>query len=91
MLGGYEQDRAQVIVADPSCAVIVPVRDVGGHVLPRHSCAATRGISGTPLLARVPGHGWAVVGVASTVAVGTSGGYAVPVSAIPPHALAGPQ
>ncbi len=37
MLGGYEQDRAQVIVADPACAVIGPVRDVGGHVLLRHS------------------------------------------------------
>lgn len=88
MLGGYEQDRAQVIVADLACTVVGPVRGAGGHVLLRHSCAATRGISGAPLLAHVPGEGWAVVGVASAAGVGTSGGYAVPVAAIISDALA---
>jgi len=91
MLGGYEQDRAQVIVADLACAVIGPIRDAGGNVLLRHSCAATRGASGAPLLIRVPGKLWGIVGVASAATVGTSGGYAVPVSAIPPDALAIPQ
>jgi protease YdgD len=82
MLGGYEQDRAEVIVADTACFVIGPVRDVGGEVMLRHSCSATRGSSGAPLLVRMPGGGWGVAGVASTAAVGTSGGQAVPVSAI---------
>ena len=88
MLGGYEQDRAQVIFADTTCAVVGPVRDPSGRVLLRHSCAGTRGVSGAPLLARKPGGSWAVVGVASTAAVGTSGGYAVPVAAITSDALA---
>ena len=81
MLGGYEQDRAQIMVADTECRVLGPVR-IGGATLLRHSCAATRGASGGPLLAQVPGLGWAVVGVAAIAAVGTAGGYAVPVSAI---------
>lgn len=89
MLGGYEQDRAQVIVADVRCSVAGSVVDAGGHVLLRHSCAGTRGVSGAPLLARSADGGWAVAGVASTAGVGTSGGYAVPVSAIPEDVLAG--
>ena len=82
MLGGYEQDRAHVIVADTACTVVGPVRDPGGRVLLRHSCAGTRGVSGAPLLARMPGGSWAVVALASTAGVDTSGGYAVPVAAI---------
>lgn len=81
MLGGYEQDRAQVMVADIDCRLLGPVR-IGGATLLRHSCAATRGASGGPLLAQVPGLGWAVAGVAASAGVGTAGGYAVPISAI---------
>ncbi len=88
MLGGYEQDRAQIILADTACTVVGPVRDPGGHVLLRHSCAGTSGVSGAPLLARMPDGNWAVVGVASTAGVGASGGYAVPVATITSEALA---
>lgn len=81
MLGGYEQDRAQVIVADVGCFVIGAVQD--GDVMMLHqSCAGTRGVSGAPLLARVPGLGWSVVGIASVAGVGPSGGFAVPAAAI---------
>jgi protease YdgD len=66
MLGGYEQDRAHVIVADTACVVVGPARDASGRVLLRHSCAGTRGVSGAPLLARMPAGSWAVVGLAST-------------------------
>ena len=74
MLGGYEQDRAQVILADTACTVVGAALVTNGHVLLRHSCAGTRGVSGAPLLARMPGGSWAVVGLASTAGVDTSGG-----------------
>lgn len=93
MLGGYEQDRAHVIVADLACAVIGLARDAAsGHVLLRHSCAGTRGVSGAPLLVRVePGGSWAVAGVASLAGLAASGGYAVPAGVIPLEALAPPR
>ena len=89
MLGGYEQDRAHAMVADLACTFVGLVRDAAGHVLLRHSCAATRGISGAPLLARAPGGSWSIIGVASLAGVGTSGGYAVPIAAIAPEIVAG--
>ena len=81
MLGGYEQDRAEVMIADVACSLIDPVRD-GGVLMLRHSCAGTRGVSGAPLLARAPGRGWGVVGIASVARLGMSGGLAVPAAAI---------
>lgn len=81
MLGGYEQDRAQVIVADVGCYVIGAVQ-ADNSVMLRHSCAGTRGASGAPLLARASDRSWAVVGIASVSWVGASGGDAVPISAI---------
>lgn len=88
MLGGYEQDRAQVLIADLACAVTGLVRDAAGSVLLRHSCTATRGVSGARVLARVgPGGSWAVAGLASLAGLGASGGYAVPATAIASDAL----
>ena len=84
MLGGFEQDRAQILVADVACAIDAVVRD-GTAILLRHSCAGTRGVSGAPLLARMPGQGWGVVGVASVAGVGSSGGFAVPAALVPLH------
>ena len=81
VLGGYEQDRAQVIVADVACHVIGAVQ-AGNSVMLRHSCAGTRGASGAPLLARASNRSWAVVGIASVSWVGASGGDAVPISTI---------
>jgi protease YdgD len=81
-LGGYEQDRAHVMVADLTCTLIGLARDAAGHIVLRHSCAGTRGSSGGPLLARQPDGSWAIAGIASIVIVGASGGYAVPVGAI---------
>ncbi len=84
MLGGYEQDRAQVIIADVACLMIGAIHD-GNALMLHHSCAGTRGVSGAPLLARMPGRGWGVVGIASVAGVGTSGGLAVPAAAIAAH------
>lgn len=59
MLGGYSQDRAQILMADRDCHL------VGGSAgLLVHDCDATRGTSGGPLLVRAAnGEGWAVAGV----------------------------
>ncbi len=87
-LGGYGQDRAHVMMADLGCISAGLVRGAGGRPMLHHTCAATRGASGGPLLARAPDGSWGVVGVSSTAQVGVSGGFAVPIGAIDPAALA---
>jgi protease YdgD len=86
-LGGYEQDRIHIMTADLNCTLIGFVRDSAKHTMLAHSCAATRGASGGPLLAQTSDGSWAVVGIASTAKIGSSGGYAVPIGAIDPKAL----
>jgi protease YdgD len=56
-LGGYNRDRAQLLLADTACHV----RQAGGAFV-THDCAATYGTSGGPLLTR-QGGGWAVLGI----------------------------
>ncbi|WP_247893449.1 trypsin-like serine peptidase [Azospirillum endophyticum] len=59
MLGGYSQDRAQILMADRDCRLL---GGSGGLLV--HDCDATRGTSGGPLLVRAArGEGWAVAGV----------------------------
>jgi len=60
-LVGYNQDRAQLLMADPHCHIGIVTPQVGGTLL-LHDCSATRGTSGGPLLARGDG-GWAVIGI----------------------------
>ena len=62
MLAGYNQDRAQLLLADLACHVLAVATLPGGSRLLAHDCAATLGTSGAPLLARQEGH-WAVVGI----------------------------
>jgi protease YdgD len=85
MLGGYQQDRPEVILADPACHVLgLSANGPGGMLL--HDCAGTRGSSGAPVLARDPaggprdgpGGGWAIAGIASRVAAAAALGAAVP-------------
>ena len=61
-LAGYNQDRAQLLMADPLCHVLRATALPGQLHFVFHDCAATRGTSGAPLLAR-DGDGWAVVGI----------------------------
>ncbi|CBS87112.1 trypsin-like serine peptidase [Azospirillum lipoferum] len=64
MLGGYSQDRAQILMADRDCRML---GESAGLLV--HDCDATRGTSGGPLLVRFAsgdgpaGGGWAVAGV----------------------------
>ena len=60
-LAGYNQDRAQLLMADTHCHIGIVTPRRGGTLL-LHDCSATRGTSGGPLLTRENG-GWAVVGI----------------------------
>lgn len=82
-LGGYEQDRAHAMLADLDCRASGLVRLPGGGApMLLHRCAATRGSSGGPLLARVADGGWAIAGVQSRGLNEAVGGLAVPISAV---------
>jgi protease YdgD len=59
-LAGYNQDRAQLLMADLDCRVLRVAMLPGGASFVFHDCAATRGTSGAPLLTRREG-GWAVI------------------------------
>lgn len=61
-LAGYNQDRAQLLVADLDCHVQEVARLPGGVSLLAHDCAGTRGTSGGPLLTR-QGAGWIVIAI----------------------------
>ena len=82
MLGGYQRDNPERIMADTNCRALGQENRDGDTILV-HDCAGTFGSSGGPLLAQVSGGGWAVVGVASRVARDLALGQAVPASAVP--------
>lgn len=77
MLGGYQQDRPEIVLADAGCRVVGTAASGGPPVLV-HDCAGTRGSSGAPLLVRDGGGRWAVAGVAVAVTRGRALGVAVP-------------
>ncbi len=82
LLGGYQQDRPEVLLADTACTALGPARDGAGLPLLAHGCAATRGASGAPLLLALRDGGFAVAGVASAMEAGAARGVAVPASSI---------
>lgn len=67
-LGGYSQDRAQILMADTTCSLMGRNETAAGPLLV-HDCDGTRGTSGGPLLVR-RGDGWAVAGVNVAVVTG---------------------
>ncbi len=80
--GGYQADGPDRLVADLDCTVLGYGRDPSGRMMLRHSCAATGGASGGPLLVRMPDGAWMIAGVGSIATVGAQGGWAVPAVAI---------
>jgi len=85
MLGGYQQDRPEVLLADTECRALgVERRSATGHAMLVHDCAGTRGTSGAPVLARGPDGQWGVAGIAVAVASDIALGHAVPAAAIGP-------
>lgn len=75
MLGGYDQDRPERVLADTGCRLL----GVENGTI-RHDCAGTRGTSGAPLLARGADGRWAAIGVQVAARVGTRGGVAAALS-----------
>jgi protease YdgD len=81
ILGGYGQDRAEVIVADLACTVTGSQKDPQGRPLILHSCSGTRGASGAPLLVRsADGGSWTVAGIQILARLGHGEGIAIPVA-----------
>lgn len=80
-LGGYGQDRAEVLLADTDCS-LRGIAGSGAAALMVHDCEGTRGVSGAPLLVLDPILGWRVAGVQTTGYLSRAGGTAVPASAV---------
>lgn len=76
--GGYQADGPDRLVADLDCRLLGYGRDLSGRVMLRHSCAATGGSSGGPLLVRMPDGAWMIAAVGSVATVGAQGVWAVP-------------
>jgi protease YdgD len=81
MLGGYQQDRAEILMADTACRLLDLRRGREGPLL-LHDCAGTRGASGAPLLRQEADGRWSVIGIAVAAARGQRGGLGVPSQAI---------
>jgi protease YdgD len=62
VLAGYNQDRAQLLMADLDCHVLHVTALPDGARFVSHDCAATRGTSGAPLLTKRDG-GWAIIAI----------------------------
>lgn len=73
MLVGYPQDRPEVPYGDIACQI----NGLAVNGLIHHDCAATRGDSGGPLLARQPDGEWEIVGI-DVLATPERGGFAAP-------------
>jgi protease YdgD len=76
MLGGYQQDHPLVLMADTSCRIVGRFVDASGRLLLRHNCAASRGVSGAPLLIEKGGK-WYAAGVDVAAEKGVASGFAV--------------
>ncbi len=72
MLGGYNQDRVELIEADTGCRVIA---DDGARL--RHDCEGTHGTSGAPLLVRGADGAWRIAGLQVAAYLHAAGGIAV--------------
>lgn len=76
-LAGYNQDRAQLLLADLSCRIIGRAAWRGARLIV-DDCSATRGTSGAPLLTHYGAAGWAVLGM--NIAASRRGNPALPAS-----------
>jgi protease YdgD len=82
LLGGYNQDRAEIIEADLHCTIAGTGVDRGGRALLVHNCTATRGTSGGPLLVRGADGEIRVAGVQVAGPMDRAGGVAVPAAVV---------
>ncbi len=82
VLGGYSKDHMEIIEADLHCLIADQVRDARNDTLLHHTCHATSGTSGAPLLVRLGSGEWRVAGIQIGSVVNHAGGIAVPAAAI---------
>jgi len=82
-LGGYQQDRPELLLADTECRAIGLRKEANAPPVLLHDCAGTRGSSGAPLLARAADGSWGIVGVNAAVALDVTLGIAVPALSLP--------
>jgi protease YdgD len=82
MLGGYSQDRAEILTADTACHAIGHLILPGGPALLRHDCTGTRGTSGAPVLRRGADGEWVIAGLEVAASAGEAEGLAVPAEAL---------
>jgi protease YdgD len=81
-LGGYNQDRIEVMEADINCRVTGRMTDGSARPLLRHDCTATRGTSGAPVLVQDGKDDWRIVGINVAGFDGQIGGLSVPVETL---------
>ncbi len=81
-LGGFGQDSEERLQADLHCRILSLAMDGSGRPLLRHTCSATRGTSGAPLLAQAPDGTWRVFGMNVAADQDGAGGVALPLSTV---------
>lgn len=82
MLGGYGQDRQEVVLADPACTTRGISQGWDNRPMLVHDCQGTRGTSGGPVFSRLPDGTWALAGVQVASNTYGVGGAAVPVATV---------
>lgn len=80
-LGGYQQDRPEVILAHAACHITGRMRGEAASIVLLHDCAGTRGSSGAPVLVQLEDRSWGVLGLATALA-SPGIGLAIPAMAI---------
>ena len=80
MTGGYSLDHPFVLMVDPKCQITGRGVDAEGRPLLIDDCAATRGMSGAPVLV-ADQKGWRVGGIVVAAAKDAQGGLVVPANA----------
>ena len=81
-VGGYNQDRSEILEADMNCRLTGRAADAFARPLLRHDCTATRGTSGAPVLEESAKDVWRVIGINVAGFDGQIGGLSVPVETL---------
>ena len=81
MTGGYGQDHPYKLMVDRACEIVGRGVDGAGHLLLRHNCTATRGVSGAPLFAKEDDE-WRIIGVDVAAEMGVASGIAVSIGEV---------
>ncbi|CAI3948168.1 V8-like Glu-specific endopeptidase (eMpr) [Commensalibacter communis] len=75
-LGGYEQDRIEVVYADKNCSIqkVIQIPNMPSKLF--HFCQATYGSSGAPLFAKDSNGKWTIIGIQIAAYGNKAGGIA---------------